>query len=138
MDAEADIINGMIQAASTYRELKGLKMDATPEQITTGTTIALGASGGALSLIFGGRTFTWPQKIGVVASGSILAFVACPLIKVVWPAAPDQLFGITGVFCGLIGLNVVRGVLAWGNRAEKSVPDRIDRTIGTDTKENKG
>lgn len=108
---------------------------ANPDVVTTASTVSLGVTGGALSLVFGGSDLTLAQKIGCVVSGGVLAYVAVPTITVVWPEAPKQIFGIAGFFAGLIGMNVVRGVLAWGKRAEKQVPDAIDKRLGTDTKE---
>ena len=102
--------------------------------ITTGTTVGLGIAGGVLSLIFGGNNLTTIQKFGCVACGGFVAFVSCPLITVFYRDAPPQLFGVVGFFSGLIGLNLVRGILVWSNRSERRVPDMIDKRVGIDTK----
>jgi hypothetical protein len=95
----------------------------------------LGLAGGVLSLIFGGNNLNLVQKIGCVCCGGLVAFVSCPLIGMFYKDAPVQLLSVAGFFSGLIGLNLVRGVLVWANRSEKSVPGMIDRRImgGIDT-----
>ncbi len=103
-----------------------------PALSTTLTTVCLGIVGGALSLVFGGNTLTLPQRVGCVVAGGAVAFVSCPLISLFWSGAPEQLFGVTGFLSGLVGMNLVRGILAWSNRYEKRLPDTIDRKIGGD------
>lgn len=103
-----------------------------PALTTTLTTVGLGIVGGALSLVFGGNTLTLPQRLGCVVSGGAVAFVSCPLISLFWKEAPEQLFGVSGFLSGLVGMNLVRGILAWSNRYEKKIPDTIDRKIGGD------
>lgn len=103
-----------------------------PSTVTTVTTVGLGVIGGALSLVFGGNTLTIPQRLGCVVSGGAVAFVSCPLIGMFWHGAPEQLYGVTGFLSGLVGMNLVRGILAWSNRYEKKMPDAIDRKIGGD------
>lgn len=105
------------------------------DTVTTASTVGLGFTGGALSLVFGGNDLTYAQKIGCVVSGGVLAYVAVPAITVAWSDAPKQIFGIAGFFAGLVGMNVVRGVLAWGKRAEKRVPAEIDKRLGTNTEQ---
>lgn len=105
-------------------------MDVPNDQVvTTGTTVGLGLAGGVLSLIFGGNNLTMIQKIGCVCCGGLVAFVSCPLIALFYKDAPTQLYGVAGFFSGLIGLNLVRGILVWSNRSEKSVPGLLDRRI---------
>jgi len=137
-DATTDVINGIVRAATAYRDIKGAAVMDNPDQIAgTITTIGLGTAGGILSTIFGKSSLSWVQTIGCVISGSVLAYICVPMVSVLWSNAPKQLDGVFGFFLGLIGHNIVKGVLAWGNRAERRVPDVIDKKLGTDTSEDK-
>jgi hypothetical protein len=103
------------------------------QQTTTITTVGLGLAGGVLSLIFGGNQLTLVEKIGCIACGGLVAYIACPLISLFYPEAPHQLYGVTGFFSGLIGLNVVRGILVWSNRNERRIPEMLDKRVGMDS-----
>lgn len=100
---------------------------------TAATSIGLGGVGGALSVIFGGQ-MPVSHKIGCVVSGFAIAAVIPPVVPIFWTDPPPQVYTIMGLFCGLVGMFIVKGVLAWGQRFQLKIPGIIDDRTGIDTK----
>jgi hypothetical protein len=106
----------------------------TDETAATVVTTSLGLVGGLLSVLLGPDKLSSVQKVGCILAGGLCAFVGAPLVTVMFPTGGPRVVSLAGFVLGLSGLFIIRGFLTWTARAEKAIPDQIDKQTGVSTK----
>jgi hypothetical protein len=126
-----------VRIATRRQKEANVPIDGQHSEASTLTTqiiaTGLGLVGGIMPVLYGQDNLTPRQRGGCVLAGGTTAFALSPLIPVAWPTAPTGVICAAGYFFGIGGIFLVRGLLAWLNRAERRLPDQIDRRAGIDT-----
>lgn len=105
-------------------------MPDAPQISTQVVATGLGLVGGLMPVLYGEESMSVAQRAGCVLAGGATAFCGSPLIEIAWPGAPTSVVCAAGYLFGMAGIFFSRGFMAWLRRAEKRLPDAIDRRTG--------
>jgi hypothetical protein len=107
-----------------------VRLTDVPHISTQVVATGLGLVGGLMPVLYGEESMTLGQRAGCVIAGGATAFCGSPLIELAWPSAPTSAVCAAGYLFGMAGIFFARGFMAWLRRAEKRLPDAIDRRTG--------